>query len=61
MPNNTEQQEADFVNIPNKILWSELQYIRKKVDSLEQKVLYMFGGFSVIVIVLQIVKVHVGS
>lgn len=56
----TDHDEVDFVNIPNKILWSELQYIRKKVDSLEQKVLYMFGGFSAIVIAIEILRVRIG-
>lgn len=52
----SDPHETDFANIPNKIIWSELQYIRKKVDSLEQKVLYMFGGFSAIVIAIELLK-----
>lgn len=34
--------------VSNSELWTELRYIRRKVDSLETKVLYLFGGFSTI-------------
>lgn len=52
MPNDDDQ----IANVPPALLWNELRYIRKKVDSLEQKVLYMFGTFTAITVAIAVVE-----
>lgn len=34
--------------VSNTTIWAEIRYIRRKVDSLESKVLYMFGTMTAI-------------
>lgn len=45
-----EDKAPAFVS--NEVLWYMLTNLTKKVESLETKVLYMFGGFSSIGIAL---------
>ena len=47
-------------DIPTKLIWNELIYIRKKVDRLETMVLLMFGSVSVIGIAVAVIE-YLGS
>ena len=54
MPEGSEDfQQGD---VPSYFVWNELRYIRRKVDSLEQKVLYMFGTFTAITVAIAVVE-----
>lgn len=54
MFSHDENDEMPFVEredpkvVTNTLLWQELRYIRKKVDSLESKVMLIFGGFTTV-------------
>ena len=52
MPDSDEPIPA---NIPATLIWNEVRYIRNKVDSLEKKVLYMFGTFTAVTVAITIV------
>lgn len=42
------EERADHSSVTNANLWEELRYIRKKLDNLETKVMFMFGTISTI-------------
>jgi len=39
---------------PTRLVWEELRYIRKKVDALETKILYLFGTASAITLAIAV-------
>lgn len=51
------ESEPIFHSNDFRIIWGELQYLRKKVDSLETKLLYLFGTVTTVSTAIAIFEV----
>ena len=52
-----ERQQNDERRVESRLIWEELRYIRHKIDSVEQKVLVLFGTIGAITTAVSIYEV----
>jgi len=52
-----EQNQHNERRVESQLIWEELRYIRRKLDSVEQKVLTMFGTIAAISVAIAVYEV----